>query len=160
MEYRKEIPLHSEWDVIVCGAGPSGIASAVTATRLGLRVMLLERYGTVGGCLTLGNVSTIMGSIAPGTIRDEMVRMLHSRDDSTGIDCEEAKGILTEWLARENVAFRLQTPVVDAIVEDGAVIGVLVLTQQGIMFMRSRVVIDWRRLCIRHGWCTSDGWTR
>ncbi|MFR1358686.1 MAG: FAD-dependent oxidoreductase [Ruthenibacterium lactatiformans] len=142
MEYRKEIPLHSEWDVIVCGAGPSGIASAVTATRLGLRVMLLERYGTVGGCLTLGNVSTIMGSIAPGTIRDEMVRMLHSRDDSTGIDCEEAKGILTEWLARENVTFRLQTPVVDAIVEDGAVIGVLVLTQQGIMFMRSRVVID------------------
>lgn len=130
MKYSREVPLHSEWDVIVCGAGPSGIAAAVTAERLGMRVMLLERYGSVGGCLTLGNVSTIMGSVAPGTIRDEMAGMLRSRDVSTGIDCDQAKGALIEWLAQEDVTFRLQTPVVDA------------LTQQGIALIRGRVVID------------------
>ena len=121
MRYSREVPLHSEWDVIVCGAGPSGLAAAVTAKRLGMRVMLLERYGSVGGCLTLGNVSTIMGSVAPGTIRDEMAQLLRSRDVSTGIDCDEAKGVLIEWLAQEQVSFRLQTPVVDALTQNGAI---------------------------------------
>lgn len=142
MEYSREVPLHSKWDVIVCGAGPSGLAAAVTASRLGLRVMLLERYGAVGGCLTLGNVSTIMGSVAPGTIRDEMAKLLHSRDVSTGIDCDEAKGLLIEWLAQEHVTFRLQTPVVDALTQNGTIQGVYVLTQQGIVLMRGKVVID------------------
>lgn len=142
MEYSREVPLHSKWDVIVCGAGPSGLAAAVTASRLGLRVMLLERYGAVGGCLTLGNVSTIMGSVAPGTIRDEIAGMLRSRDASTGIDCDEAKGALIEWLAKEHVTFRLQTPVVDALTQNGTIQGVYVLTQQGIALMRSKVVID------------------
>ena len=142
MRYSREVPLHSEWDVIVCGAGPSGLAAAVTAKRLGMRVMLLERYGSVGGCLTLGNVSTIMGSVAPGTIRDEMAQLLRSRDVSTGIDCDEAKGVLIEWLAQEQVSFRLQTPVVDALTQNGAIQGVYVLTQQGIVLMRGKVVID------------------
>ena len=142
MEYSREVPLHSKWDVIVCGAGPSGLAAAVTASRLGLRVMLLERYGAVGGCLTLGNVSTIMGSVAPGTIRDEIAGMLRSRDASTGIDCDEAKGALIEWLAKEHVTFRLQTPVVDALTQNGTIQGVYVLTQQGIVLMRGKVVID------------------
>lgn len=142
MKYSREVPLHSEWDVIVCGAGPSGLAAAVTAARLGLRVMLLERYGSVGGCLTLGNVSTIMGSVAPGTIRDEIAGMLRSRDASTGIDCDEAKGALIEWLAKEHVTFRLQTPVVDALTQNGTIQGVYVLTQQGIVLMRGKVVID------------------
>ena len=142
MKYSREVPLHSEWDVIVCGAGPSGIAAAVTAERLGMRVMLLERYGSVGGCLTLGNVSTIMGSVAPGTIRDEMAGLLRSRDVSTGIDCDQAKGTLIEWLAQEHVTFRLQTPVVDALTQNGTIQGVYVLTQQGIALIRGRVVID------------------
>lgn len=142
MKYQREIPLHSTWDVIVCGAGASGIAAAVTAARLGLRVMLLERYGCVGGCLTQGNVITIMGEVAPGTIRDEIAGMLNSPNPSTGIDGEDAKGLLTDMLARENVEFRLQTPVVDALVEDGAIGGVIVLTQQGLMLMRAQRVID------------------
>lgn len=142
MEYTCQVPLHSAWDVIVCGAGPSGIAASVAAARLGLRVMLLERYGTVGGCLTLGNVSTVMGSVSPGTLRDEMARMLHIVDVTRGIDCDAAKGILTQWLAREGVAFRLQTPVVDTLVDDGVIRGVFALTQQGLAFFQAQRVID------------------
>ena len=98
MEYRKEVPVHSQWDVIVCGAGPSGIAAAVTAARVGLRVMLLERYGMIGGCLTLGNMTTVMGGVAPGSIRDELAALLSSPDCSTGIDNEEAKNLLIALL--------------------------------------------------------------
>ena len=142
MEYRREVVLHSEWDVIVCGAGPAGIAAAVTAARLGMKVMLLERYGAVGGCLTLGNVTTIMGGVAKGSIRDEIAALLTSPDSSTGIDNEEAKGLLIDLLAREGVTFRLQAPVVDALVEDGEIRGVYVLTQSGIVLMKAQRVID------------------
>ena len=142
MEYRKEVALHSSWDIIVCGAGPSGIAAAVSAARLGMKVMLLERYGSVGGCLTQGNVTTIMGGMAKGTIRDEIAAMLTSPDSATGIDNEEAKGILIDLLDREGVTFRLQAPVVDAYVADGEIRGVYVLTQSGIVLMEAKRVID------------------
>ncbi len=142
MKYCKDVPLHSSWDVIVCGAGPSGIAAAVTASRLGMKVMLLERYGVVGGCLTLGNVTTVMGAVAPGSIRDELAALLSSPDTETGIDSEAAKGLLVNLLAKEKVEFRLQTPVVDAWMEEGAIRGVYVLTQNGIMGMEARRVVD------------------
>ena len=142
MKYTKDVALHSSWDVIVCGAGPSGIAAAVTASRLGMKVMLLERYGAVGGCLTLGNVTTVMGGVAGGTIRDEMARMLASPNGETGIDCDAAKGLLTDLLAREKVEFRLQCPVVDACVADGEIRGVFALTQKGIVLMEAKRVID------------------
>ncbi len=142
MRYQKEVMLHSRWDVIVCGAGPSGIAAAVSAARLGVQVMLLERYGTVGGCLTLGNVTTVMGSVARGSIRDEIARLLVSPDSSTGIDGEEAKGRLAEFLSREGVNFRLQAPVVDVWMEKETIRGVYVLTPNGIVLMEAKRVID------------------
>lgn len=142
MEYTRQVPLHSEWDVIVCGAGPSGIAAAVTAARLGQHVMLLERYGAVGGCLTLGNVSTVMGSVAPGTLGSEMDRLLNSVDVAKGIDCDAAKGILTEWLAREGVSFRLQTPVVDTLMEGETIRGIYALTQRGLVLFKGQRIID------------------
>lgn len=142
MEYRKSIAEHSQWDVIVCGAGPSGIAAALSAARQGMRVMLLERYGVVGGCLTLGNVTTVMGAVAPGTLRDELAALLRSPDTSTGIDSEQAKGLLIELLEKESVSFRLQTPVIDTLLEDGVICGVYALTPNGIVLMRGKRIVD------------------
>lgn len=142
MQYQRETPLCGKYDVIVCGAGPSGIAAAVSAARAGMRVMLLERYGTVGGCLTLGNVTTIMGDVAKGSIRDELDRLLGSPNASTGIDNEEAKGLLTALLEKERVDFRLQRPVVDAWVENGVIRGVFALSQEGVVCYEAARVID------------------
>ena len=142
MDYQRQVKHHSDWDVIVCGAGVSGVAAAVSAARMGMKVMLIERYGVVGGGLTLGNVTTIMGLVAGGTIRDEMTKMLQSPDDATGIDSEAAKGLLVDWLDRAGVTFRLQMPVVDALVEDGVIRGVFALTQDGIALMTAKRVID------------------
>ena len=43
-----------KYDVIVAGAGPTGICSAISAARQGARVALIERYGVIGGNLTAG----------------------------------------------------------------------------------------------------------
>lgn len=142
MEYRKTIPVKDGCDVIICGAGPAGIAAALSTARLGLRPLLLERYGVVGGCLTLGNVTTIMGETAPGTIRDELDALLGSTSASTGIDVEEAKVLLTALLDCEGIILRLQTPAFDVVMESGLIAGVIALTQSGPVCFRAPCVID------------------
>jgi ribulose 1,5-bisphosphate synthetase/thiazole synthase len=53
----REIPVTGAYDVIVCGGGPSGIAAAISAGRLGAKTLLLERYGFLGGMATAGMVT-------------------------------------------------------------------------------------------------------
>ena len=67
-------------DVLVCGGGPAGVCAAVSAAREGARVVLAERFGCLGGNLTLGHVSPILGKVAPGTMADEIRRLLPDND--------------------------------------------------------------------------------
>ena len=46
-------------DVLVIGGGAAGVATAVTARRQGLRVVLLERYGFCGGGAVAGLSGTV-----------------------------------------------------------------------------------------------------
>ena len=41
------------YDVIVCGAGTSGVAAAIGAARTGAKTLLVERTGTMGGQMSL-----------------------------------------------------------------------------------------------------------
>ena len=45
---------HKEFDVVVLGAGPGGLAAALAAARNGARVLLAEKNGYLGGNMTLG----------------------------------------------------------------------------------------------------------
>ncbi len=48
-------------DVVVAGGGPAGLGAALAAARGGARVVLCERYGFLGGNLTVAKVGTICG---------------------------------------------------------------------------------------------------
>jgi FAD dependent oxidoreductase len=48
-------------DVLIVGAGTAGIAAAVAAAESGLQVVLIEKYGFVGGLATSAMVGTICG---------------------------------------------------------------------------------------------------
>jgi hypothetical protein len=55
-EPSREIPVFAETDVLVVGGGPAGTAAAIAAARTGADVMLVERYGHLGGLSTGGLV--------------------------------------------------------------------------------------------------------
>lgn len=49
-----------EADVLVVGGGPAGLGAAVGAADAGAQVILVERYGFLGGCATAALVTTMM----------------------------------------------------------------------------------------------------
>jgi geranylgeranyl reductase family protein len=58
----------SEWDVIVLGAGPAGLAAARVAATAGARTLVLERaplprYKTCGGGLIGGSLAAVQGHV-------------------------------------------------------------------------------------------------
>jgi glycine/D-amino acid oxidase-like deaminating enzyme len=55
----REVPVIAEYDVVICGGGPSGFIAAIAAARGGARTALVERYGFLGGMATAGLVAPI-----------------------------------------------------------------------------------------------------
>ena len=51
-EAARDLPVNSDADVIVCGAGPAGVTAAITAARAGAKVRLFETHGSLGGVWT------------------------------------------------------------------------------------------------------------
>tara|TARA_R110002050_G_scaffold207382_1_gene343514 strand:+ start:5283 stop:6785 length:1503 start_codon:yes stop_codon:yes gene_type:complete len=56
-EPSRTIPVVASPDVCVIGSGPAGIGAAIAAARTGAKTMIVERYGFVGGNLTIAMVS-------------------------------------------------------------------------------------------------------
>ena len=75
ISYAKSVQLINEYDVIIAGAGPAGICAAVSAARCGANVALVDRYGVLGGNLSVGHVGPILGMVSKGTMRDEIVSL-------------------------------------------------------------------------------------
>lgn len=57
-EPERKAPVVASVDLLVCGGGFAGVAAAVCATENGARVLLLEKYGFLGGLVTAALVIT------------------------------------------------------------------------------------------------------
>lgn len=63
-EPSREVPVFGTFDVAVLGGGPAGIAAAAAAARAGASVLLIERYGFLGGMGTAAGVTNFCGLFA------------------------------------------------------------------------------------------------
>jgi glycine/D-amino acid oxidase-like deaminating enzyme len=60
-----DVPVWEPYDLVVCGGGPSGVPAALAARRQGLRVLLVEGQGQLGGTTTSAGVSHLLGGRTP-----------------------------------------------------------------------------------------------
>ena len=58
----QEIPVIAEPEVLVVGGGPGGVSAGVMAARNGVKTLVVERYGCLGGMAVFGEVSPFMRS--------------------------------------------------------------------------------------------------
>ena len=61
-----EVPVAEPCDVVGCGGGPSGVGAALAAARNGLKTLVVEGQGQLGGMGTSGLVSHWLGGRTNG----------------------------------------------------------------------------------------------
>lgn len=74
-EPARTLPVYGEFDVVVIGGGPAGLAASVSAAQHGARTLLVERYGFLGGMGTAGGVTNFAGLY--GRKDGEMQQLVH-----------------------------------------------------------------------------------
>lgn len=150
-----------EYDVLVVGGGNAGCAAAIAAARTGARVMLVERYGFLGGTATASMVGPWMtfhsgDDRIVGGIAQEIVERLvarggspgHIRDASdyvptiTPFDPEMHKALLFEMMRESGVALLLHAWFLDAVMSGERVAGGRFATVGGTREIRAKRTID------------------
>jgi hypothetical protein len=78
-EPERDLPVRGEYDVVVLGGGPAGIAAAVSAAMQGRKTLMVERYGFLGGMGTAAGVTNFCGLHA--NVYGEIRRVVHGVAD-------------------------------------------------------------------------------
>jgi len=154
-EASRETPVVAEVDVLVVGGGPSGVAAAVAAARLGARTMLIERYGCLGGLATGGLVLHLMamfdreGTRWIGGLAWEAAERLsalgglaYESPTRPHADSELLKVVADRMCLEAGVALRLHSWAVAARVDSGAVRGVIVESKSGRQAVTASSCVD------------------
>lgn len=139
-----------DYDVLVAGGGLAGCFAAWAAARRGAKVVLVERYGCLGGNATVGGVSPMMAYETGGErlvtgLFDEFLARLSDfcgTSATRAFDPEAMKLVLAEMLLEAGVSLRLHSWICRAEVSKGRINLVGALTKGGIEDYRASVYID------------------
>jgi len=158
IEPEKRTPLAHSTDVVVVGSGPAGFVAALAAKRAGADVLLVERYGYLGGLMTGGFVTKPQAPIVGGIPEEVFERAktlggargnmrYRLRDESytyfmSPIDPETMKRVALEMIEEDGVRLLLHSLVVSPIVEDNRLRGVIVENKSGRQAISAKTVID------------------
>lgn len=162
----RAIPVERGYDVVVAGGGPAGAAAAICAARLGVKVLLLEAIGSMGGMGTNAYVSRwySLGDgerMVIGGLIEELIGTLclnkqvapdpttenYKRGnyiDSVGFNPEAVKMLFDKLCHDSGVEVRFFTRVVDADADQrtGRIRGVITNNIEGYRYIAAQTFID------------------
>ncbi|HEY1066648.1 MAG TPA: FAD-dependent oxidoreductase [Pirellulales bacterium] len=143
-----DLPLNTDADVVVCGAGPAGVTAAITAARAGAKVQLFETHGALGGVWTSSLLGYLLDFDKPG-FNVELVRRLRERDAVNGegmnglcYQPEEMKLLLEELCSLAGVKVQLHTRVAAAYRERRSLSTIVTESKSGRQAWKAPVFID------------------
>jgi hypothetical protein len=90
-EPARQTPVFGDYDVVVLGGGPAGIAAAVAAARAGRSTLLVERYGFLGGMGTAAGVTNFCGLHA--NVHGEIRQVVHGVADDLLVRIDALGGL-------------------------------------------------------------------
>ena len=99
LEEARRTPVLGEYEVVVLGGGPAGIAAAAASGRAGRSTILVERYGFLGGAGTAAGLANFCGLHAK--VNGEHRQVVHGIADEILDRLEKLNG-----LARPHLLFQ------------------------------------------------------
>ena len=156
---RTEIPVFWQGDVIVAGGGPTGLGAAIAARRSGARVLLVERHAFLGGMCAFGSGMPLGGAYPSsrtigGVAEDILSRTANAGLESASVreiphfgrwfyhDSEYFKSLAVELVEEEEVEVLLHTAVVDAVMEETALKGLVIENKSGRQAVLAGAFVD------------------
>ncbi|MBW4079870.1 FAD-dependent oxidoreductase [Paenibacillus sp. S150] len=158
---QRELPVSAETDLLVAGGGPAGIAAAIAAARNGMKVLILEQRGFLGG---MGTVS-LVPAFCPYTDHEKPVvrgiglELLEQMKRNCPADYRQNYGSVLDWVPID--AEVLKRVYDDAVLQSGAQIlfhtmvidvirskdkscieGVVIANKSGCSVVKCQYVID------------------
>ncbi|MDX1286350.1 MAG: FAD-dependent oxidoreductase, partial [Draconibacterium sp.] len=129
--------------------GIAGVSAACSAANSGSDVILIERFGTLGGMLTTGGVAHFCGQIEKqGEVFDEILKDL-KKYNSLGegnresiFNYEILALVLQEMLLKKKVKILLQTRLIDVLVKENSITECIISGKSGLEAIRSKIFID------------------
>lgn len=155
-EPSKKLPVLARCDVLVVGAGPSGLSAALGARRAGADVVLCERYGCFGGVITTVGMETLgwyryEGTVDSVGIGQEMERVAERMggatkwpyNDSKCLDADQFKIVADKLVTDAGIRPLLHCMAVDVIKSSNNEIqGIVTESKSGRQAILARRVID------------------
>lgn len=160
--YSRKISEIGGFDVMVAGGGPAGFAAAAAAAREGMKTLLVEATGCLGGMASSGLVAGWCGFhdkekfIHRGLAErmrkglQEYAGLKPSDDikDQSPVDPEGVKLLMDSIVEEAGVEILFNTTLSDVMARpDGTVEAAIVANKDGLSAVRARLFID----------CTGDG---
>lgn len=144
-QFTNEGTADSDYDVIVVGSDPEGIAAAVSAARNGMKTLLLSKDSTPGGLYTLGALNFIDvpetrdGTTLVGGIYEEFVNAV----GGSGFDIVNAANVFQDMLtSEENITVRYNAEFQAPVMNGTTITGVTVLEDGQEVTYNAPYVID------------------
>ena len=141
--------METNYDVIVCGGGPGGVGAAVGAARAGAKVLLIEKYGFLGGGATAMLVNPFMPYVAGGVqlvkgVFQEILDRLNEKNayKPRAYDPEAMKIETEELCLDAGVKLLYHSFLADCTVEDGKIKNIRVATKDGLKTFTAKMYVD------------------
>ncbi|TVY10975.1 FAD-dependent oxidoreductase [Paenibacillus cremeus] len=149
-EFQRKVEAYAAADMVVIGGGPAGTAAAISASRRGKKVILLERSGQLGGMGTLGNVSIFMpiGNVT-GIYREMIAEVLseylpeqHDVSIAPQYSPFQLRHYLNEKMKKEKVHVCYHTEFVGTVKEGRRLKAIIASTREGLRAFEAEQFID------------------
>lgn len=154
-EMGRETKVMYETDVIIAGGGTAGAVAAIAAARSGVKVLLIEQFGGLGGSATEALVTPLMNTHIEGnpmcsSISDEINRRVIElgygacdKDNNSGhFDPLMLKFVLEEMAVEAGVKILFYTYITDVIKEGSTLKGLIVQNKGGRGAVLAKRIVD------------------